>query len=336
MTVETEISTPVETTEEVTSNTVEPETDSVTSTQEPSTEEIPAETETKEVQTVEQPKLYAGKYKSIEDFEKGHNELYGAFNKAKEYENKYNQLLKEQETRAEQIAQERLRQAQQSGYRTAEEQEIDSQIKLAEYQYYAQGLNNVVSPEYLQEVTKLLSDYYSTGHKAYLDEAKRYFTSDYIEQVASAKSMIQQRLSSEIQAKKRAQFEQEQARIDEVINTQYAEFLADSKENTAKADMLKALRGIGGITSNQDMDVFIEYYNRMAQYERAMALKELEAQKVIEEAKNKAVIGSGSQATGEIGGLKESYTQAEVDAMPQAEFDTLYGKHKDKFLQRIK
>ena len=96
MTTETEISTPVDVSEEVTSSNVEPET-TVTSTEEPKTGIDAAETETEQVETKEEPKLYAGKYKTLEEFEKGHNELYGAFTKAREYENKYNDLLAKQE-----------------------------------------------------------------------------------------------------------------------------------------------------------------------------------------------------------------------------------------------
>jgi hypothetical protein len=319
---ETEISTPVETTEEVTSNTVEPETDSVTSTQEPSTEEIPAETETADVQPAEQ-KLYAGKYKSIEDFEKGHNELYGAFNKAKEYENKYNQLLKEQETRAEQIAQERLRQAQQQGYRSAEELEVDRQVKLAEYQHYAQNLNEIVSPEYIQEVSALLSNYYTTGHKAYLDEAKRYFTSDFIEEVANGKARYEQYLRGEYQSHIKAKKEAQESKLAEEIRAEYGEFLQDIQTNIGKAQALKTFCDVGSITSKADMQVFHSIYNQIAQYERAQAIKELEAQKVIEEAKNKAQISSG---TANIVQTDQPPSYAAIAKMSQEEYNAAVDK----------
>jgi hypothetical protein len=336
MTVETEISTPAENVEDVDTSLDSAPVDTDTAEQEPTQQENAAETETKPTVEEAPAELYAGKYKTVDDLVKGYKEAEKLISRSNDFEKKYNALLQEQETRAEQIAQERLRQAQQSGYRTAEEQEIDTQIKLAEYQYYAQGLNNVVNPEYLQEVSALLSNYYSTGHKAYLDEAKRYFTSDFIEEVANGKARYEQYLRGEYQSHIKAQKEAQESKLAEEIRAEYGEFLQDIQTNVGKAQALKTFCDVGSITSKADMQVFHSIYNQIAQYERAQAIKELEAQKVIEEAKNKAVIGSGSQATGEIGGLKESYTQAEVDAMTQAEFDTLYGKHKDKFLQRIK
>jgi hypothetical protein len=335
MTVETEISTPVMEEMEDTSVNVEPETQDVEDTSIAEPETIPAaETETEAV--IEEPRMYAGKYKTVEDLEKGYDEAQKSVAKATEFEKKYNELLSRQKMETERIVQERLREAQSQGYRSAEEQELDMQLKAVEYQLYANNLNSIVSPEYIQDVSNLLTQYYATGHRAYLDEAKRYYSSDFIEQAARTKASYHQQLVNNYNAQRQAKIEEEESQLAEILKAEFADFLADIQTNEAKALALKTFCNTGSITSKEDMQVFHDIYTQIAKHEREQAIKELEAQKVIEEAKNKAVIDAGSQATGEIGGLKESYTQAEVDAMTQAEFDTLYGKHKDKFLQRIK
>ncbi len=91
------VSTPEETTAEDTSSIVEPETTD-TPTDEPETVEVPAETETETKEAgppAEEQKLFAGKYKSVEELEKGYKELNGSFTKSKEFESKYNESTKE-------------------------------------------------------------------------------------------------------------------------------------------------------------------------------------------------------------------------------------------------
>ena len=91
MTVETEISTPVETVEEETSTIDEP-VETETLSVEPETTEEAAETETEIAQeSLEEPKVYAGKYNSVEELEKGYTELQKLMSKPNEYEQKYNE-----------------------------------------------------------------------------------------------------------------------------------------------------------------------------------------------------------------------------------------------------
>ena len=100
-----EVSTPVETVEEETSLDVEP-AEAETSTEESESIEVPAETETetKEAEPpAEEQKLFAGKYKSVEELEKGYKELNGSFTKSKEFESKYNELLKQQQEQADKL-----------------------------------------------------------------------------------------------------------------------------------------------------------------------------------------------------------------------------------------
>lgn len=319
---ETEISTPIETAAEDTSTIVEPETTD-TSTAEPEATEI-AETETgAKVAEQATEKLYAGKYKSIEDLEKGYSEAQKSVAKATEFEKKYNELLQKQQAEIERIAQQRLTQAQQRGFNSIEALEIADKVQVAEFEYYANNLNQV-SPEYYQEVQGHLLNYYNTGHKAYLDEAKRYFTSDFIERVANEKSRYESQLRGEYQAQQRARAEAQEAELAEILKADYADFLADVQQNEGKAQALKSFCDVGSITSKEDMQVFHDIYNKIAKYERELAIKEYEASKAIEETKNKAVIDSNATNLAPDAG---ALTYAQVANMSQAEFDEAVNKY---------
>ena len=99
----TEVSTPVENVAEDTSANIEP-ANADTSMAEPETTEVTAETET-ETQVAEpvEQKLFAGKYKSIEDFEKGYKALESKLGQPNEFEQKYNELLKQQQANEEKM-----------------------------------------------------------------------------------------------------------------------------------------------------------------------------------------------------------------------------------------
>ena len=317
---ETEISTPVETVAEDTSTIVEPETTD-TSTVEPEVTDT-AETETKAEEVTEE-RLYAGKYKSIEDLEKGYSEAQKSVAKASEFEKKYNELVQRQQAEIERIAQQKLQQAQQRGFNSIEAQEIADKVQVAEFEYYANNLNQV-SPEYYQEVQGHLLNYYNTGHKAYLDEAKRYFTSDFIERVANEKSRYESQLRGEYQAQQRARTEAQEAQLAEVLKADYADFLADVQQNEGKAQALKSFCDVGSITCKEDMQVFHDIYNKIAKYERELAIKEYEAAKAIEETKNKAQIDGGINSVIPSDG---SLTYAQIQRMSQAEFDQAVEKY---------
>ena len=317
---ETEISTPVETVAEDTSTIVEPET-SDTSTVEPEVTDT-AETETKAEEVTEE-RLYAGKYKSIEDLEKGYSEAQKSVAKASEFEKKYNELVQRQQAEIERIAQQKLQQAQQRGFNSIEAQEIADKVQVAEFEYYANNLNQV-SPEYYQEVQGHLLNYYNTGHKAYLDEAKRYFTSDFIERVANEKSRYESQLRGEYEAQQRQRVNEQEAQLAEVLKADYADFLADVQQNEGKAQALKSFCDVGSITCKEDMQVFHDIYNKIAKYERELAIKEYEAAKAIEETKNKAQIDGGINSVIPSDG---SLTYAQIQRMSQAEFDQAVEKY---------
>lgn len=332
----TEVSTPDETLAEETSEFVEPE-QADTSTIEPEANEVAAETET-ETQAeppAQEQKLYAGKYKSIEDFEKGYKELQGSFTKSREFENKYNELLKQQQEQAEKMRAYQLQQANQRGFQTTEDAQIADRVQLAEFQYYWTNLNTL-NPEYVNEVKPMLENYYQTGNRAYLEEAKRYYSSDFIERVALAKNGIEQNLRHQLENYQHEQKNKAEIELANTLKSEFEEFLTDLKENKGKAKALEMFCNAGFINSSEDMGIFKQIVDEISTFAKEQAIKEYEAQKTIEETKEKAVIGGNVSNNIPVSELKDSYTDEEVAAMESEEFDKLYSKYGDKFTSRIK
>ncbi|MCM1003568.1 MAG: hypothetical protein NC408_04430 [Candidatus Gastranaerophilales bacterium] len=332
---ETEISTPVEEVIEDTSATVEPvETD--TSTAEPEEAVETAEIEATEGgETPPEQTLYAGKYKSVEELEKGYSEAQKLINKSSEYEKKYNELLQQRETEAQKVQQEQLKQAQIRGFNSVEQAQIADAVQVAELEHFANNLN-LIDPQNIEQVRAYLAEYYKTAHPAYLDEAKKYFPSSFLEKTAIEKSKYEAQLLNQYETQRAEEQDKASKELAEVLKTEYTEFLADINENEGKAQALKAFCDVGSINSKEDMQLFTQIYSQIAEYERAQALKELEAEKTIKETKEKAVIestGSGVKAQGE---LKEAYSEAEVYKMSPAKFDELYSKYGEEFTKRIK
>ena len=318
---ETQISTPDESVVLDTSSDVEPAV-ADTSIEEPSQGDESAEIETKE--QAEQERLYAGKYKTIEDLEKGYTELQPFINKANDFEKKYNELVKAQELEAQRHQQELLNVAKQKGFNSIEEQEIANKVQIAELEYYAQNLNTITDPQLLGEVQQLLGAYVQTGHPQYLNAAKSYFSSDFIEKVAEAKSDLSRRLQGEYETKRSQEKAQADEQLANAIKADFGEFLADVAQNEGKAQALKSFCDAGFIQSKEDMQIFQDIYNKMAKFEREKYQKEIEAQKAIDETKNKAVIDTGANTVTSSDG---KLTYAQIQKMTQEEFNQAADKY---------
>ncbi|MDE6149056.1 MAG: hypothetical protein K2F81_03040 [Ruminococcus sp.] len=318
---DTQISTPVEETVADTSKNVEPAETVETSNTEPGTEEITAETETTAQDEQEATEtLYAGKYKSVEDLEKGYTEAQKFVNKASEFEKKYNELLEKQTKDAERIQQEKLQQAQYRGFDSVEQQEIADKVQIAELEYYANNLPSV-NPEYAETARQYLQEYYNTGNKAYLNEAKRFFPSNFVEKVALAKSNLEAQLNSEFENARKFKADEQASQLAQILKTDFAEFLGDIQANEGKAKALKSFCDAGSINSKEDMKVFQDIYSQIAKYEREQAIKEYEAQKNIEATKQASQINSNSQSI--VPDNKETYTDEEIGNMSMAQFDKI-------------
>ena len=181
-----EISTPVETASVDTSVASEPVTtdtpETVTEPTEPT--ETTAETTTEtDVQAPETEKLYAGKYKSIEDLEKGYKEAEKSFNRVAELEK---QIKAYEEKQPKYVTDDGKFNPE---IKAQYEQNIDNREFLT-YVEYARGLD----AESRNEVERLLGEaqrvYNPKDKSAYynkLNEAKNYFSANVIESIADAK-----------------------------------------------------------------------------------------------------------------------------------------------------
>lgn len=311
---ETEISTPVESSDVDTSSNVESVTQD-TSTEEPTTVTETAETET----TTQEPVLYAGKYKSIEEFEKGYKELNKELTKRQNLQAKYDELLKQQD--AQNAI--RLEKARERGFDSVQAQEIADRATVEEFNAYV-GALNMVAPEYFEAVRQNLLNYYNTENRAYLDEAKRYFPSNFIEKVALDKQKLVGRLQGEYQQKAQQAREANEQKLAETLRADYAEFLSDIKENVGKAQALQMFCNAGFIQSKEDMQVFADVYNKIADFIRPAVIKEYEAQKTIEATKQAAQI-EGSAGTFVFGDSAPTYAQLAV--MSQEDFEKACDKY---------
>lgn len=328
MTEETQISTPTENLAVDTSSTVEPtETETVktvdTSTEEPTRDVEVAETGTKE------STLYAGKYKTVEELEKGYKESQKAFNEVAELKKQIeamNNAKAEQELKAQQEA---LQQAQARGYNSVEQQEIAQQVALTEFNYYWHNMNTV-DPSYQAIVQQNLEAYYNTGDKGYLDEAKRYYSSDLIERIVTERNKFESKLNSEVKQKADYQKAQNMQKLAESLKTDYADFLSDLEENEGKAEALRNFCNANLINSKDDMATFIGVYNKIVDFAKANAIKEYEAQKVIEATKEASSIDVNTNNFNS----KQRYTIDDLGSMTQEEFDSYCAKHGTDWLYK--
>ena len=317
MTAEAEISTPVETVTEETSTIVEP-TEVETPAVEPDVTEETAEVQAEVADEAEpQPTVYAGKYNSIEALEKGYKELESKLGQPNEYEQKYNELLKAQQETERKAQEERVRQAQQYGFKTVEDQEAHEKLQATELEWYANYLN-LVAPENYENARAYLGEYLRTGQVAYFNEAKKLFPLDFVENVANAKTQLSARLQGEIAQKRQLEREQFDKNLAEQIKGQFNEFLADSATNQAKANALKAMCDAGAINSVEDMQNFVNLYTSIVDNAKQIAIKEYEAAKAIEETKRKAVIEAGVTADSN---SDNPPTYAQIEKMTQDEFN---------------
>ena len=314
MTAEAEISTPVEAVAEETSTITEPVEETETPVVEPESTEETAEVQ---AEVTEEPVVYAGKYNSVEALEKGYKELESKLGKPNEYEQKYNELLAKQ-AKAEQEAYEaKLREANNYGFKTVEDQEAHQQLQAAELEWYANNLN-LVSPENYENARAYLGEYLRTGNLAYFAEAEKLFPIDFVKQAGVRKAELGARLQGEIAHKRQLAREEQDRTLAEAIKRDFAEFLGDTATNAQKANALKAMCDAGAINSVEDMQNFVQLYTSIVDSAKELAIKEYEAAKAIEETKHRAQI-----ETSAVSGIAQDSapTLADIARMTQQEYN---------------
>lgn len=321
---ETTISTPVETTAQDTSTNVEPEQTADTSTVEPEAAETTAGTETNaDAQKTQEEQLLAGKFKTQDDLIKGYKNAAKFVTKAAELEKELNAIKSQKAEEVLKAQNQRQQQAQMRGFKTAEQAEIADTIRLKEFEYYANNINSIDAENY-EQVRQNLLQYYNTGNPNYLAEAKRYYSSDFIENAAREKIRLESYLNKEYLQKAEKQKDEDAQKLAQVFQTDFKEFLGDLNNNQGKNQALKMFCNADFINSKEDMQTFQEIYSNIAKYEREQAVKEYEAQKAIENTKQGAAIEGTANGIPQEG---HTPTYEEIAKMSQSEFNAACEKY---------
>ena len=315
---ETEISTPVETSD-VTTSTDTPEV-SETAEVEVTDETQTAETETQTEGEPQQEKLYAGKYKSIDELEKGYAELNKSYTQSKQVQAKYNELLRKQEQQEARM----LQKAQQQGFNTVNDQRIAQQVAQAELDEFINGLNYYVEPDNQIQVQQYLNAYRQTGDLRYLNEAKRYYPSDILENIAVAKLQMQNNLKAQYDRETREKAEKADAELAEELRADYGDFIETVKASEPISKALEMFCNAGFIQSKEDMEAFKGIIDGITDNVKAQAIKEYEAQKAIEATKQAAQI-EGNPDSFVFGENVPTYAQ--LAAMSQEDFEKACDKY---------
>lgn len=314
---ETEISTPVETSD-VTTSTDTPEV-SETAEVEVTDETQTAETETQTEGEPQQEKLYAGKYKSIEELEKGYQEAQKTLTQNLQIKAKYDELLKKQEQQEARL----LQKAQEQGYNTINDQQIAQRVAQAELNEFVNALRTV-EPDVQLQVQQYLNDYYQTGDIRYLNEAKRYYPSDFLERVAVGKLQMQNNLKAQFEKETREKAQKADEELAQTLRADYGDFIETVKGNESMSKALEMFCNAGFIQSKDDMEVFKGIIDGITTSVKDQAIKEYEAQKAIDAEKAKAVIETGNAGL-DINSDKVP-TLAQISAMSREEYSKAVDK----------
>jgi dimeric dUTPase (all-alpha-NTP-PPase superfamily) len=318
---ETETSTPVETSD-VTTSTDTPEvseTAEVEVTDDTQTAETETGTQDEGGTAPETEKLYAGKYKSIEELEKGYQEAQKTLTQNLQIKAKYDELLKKQEQQEARL----LQKAQEQGYNTINDQQIAQRVAQAELNEFVNALRTV-EPDAQLQVQQYLNDYYQTGDIRYLNEAKRYYPSDFLERVAVGKLQMQNNLKAQFEKETREKAQQADAELAQELRTDYSDFIETVKGNESMSKALEMFCNAGFIQSKDDMEVFKGIIDGITASVKDQAIKEYEAQKAIDAEKAKAVIETGNAGL-DINSDKVP-TLAQISAMSRDEYSKAVDK----------
>lgn len=251
-------------------STAEPTNTADTSTQEPTNANAMADDNVDDVENHQDGDgLLAGKFKTSEELAKAYKELEPIVGQAGQYKKRIeeleNQLKSQEQTKekqAKELQEKQLQQAKAQGFNSHEELEISNKCKIAEFEFLVKNLPQV-NENYFDETRQALIRYYQTGDHRHLNEAKKYFNSDVLEQCSIEKNDLKNQLMNELHAKKQAEF---MAQQDEFVNSLEnnevnKEFLQDIATNSAKLDTLKVFFHQGLIRTQADFDVFKVLYN---------------------------------------------------------------------------
>jgi hypothetical protein len=226
-----ETSTPSEVMNETDTSNVDTLDTSVASTEpEVSNNEPEAQTnEAENTDTNPSEQLIFGKYKTIEEAEKGYKEAEKAFNRASDLE-KQLKAYQEAENKARE---QREIEARNAGFADTQEQEVKYDIANHEFKRYCEALETTLSGEKYTSAYKYLKAYQETGNKQYLDMAKGYFSPAVISQIAGDVALYGDKALNDYRAKKYEEtIKSSKAKLEEFAGAN-AEWLAPKERQDA-------------------------------------------------------------------------------------------------------
>lgn len=168
------------------------------STNEPETDETNGAEKT---DTNPSEQLIFGKYKNIEEAEKGYKEAERSFSRVAELEKQ----LKAYQDAENQAREQREIEARKAGYADTQEQEVKYDIANHEFKRYCEALETTLSGDNYTKAYNALLRYQQTGNKQYLDMAKGCFSPDVISQIAGDVAIYGERALGDYRAKKMAE-----------------------------------------------------------------------------------------------------------------------------------
>lgn len=125
-------------------------------------------------------KLLAGKYKTVDELEKGYKEAEKLVYEAAEYKKKLEAYAAE-ENKAREM---RELEARSRGYTDAESLQIENEVAVNEFNLYVQALETKLNGEDYGKAAQLLQAYQQTGRREYLKQAQKYFPPEVISTIA--------------------------------------------------------------------------------------------------------------------------------------------------------
>lgn len=136
----------------------------------------------------EQPKLYAGKYKSVDELEKGYKEAQKFVSRANELEKQ----LKAYRDMEESAREQREITARQQGYADAGEQQLRYDVANHELSRYAEALETTLSGDAYTKAKDALIKYQQTGNVRFLENARGYFAPSVIAEIAKDTALYEE------------------------------------------------------------------------------------------------------------------------------------------------
>lgn len=290
-----EISTPVETADVDTSVTSAPvETDTTETVTEPTqpteTAETTTETDVQAPEPTQEEKLYAGKYKSIEDLEKGYKEAEKSFNRVAELEK---QIKAYEEKQPKYVTDDGKFNPE---IKAKYDREIDNREFLT-YAEYARSLD----AEARDDVERLLSEaqrlYNPQNKQAYLNklnEAKNYFNAQTIESIAAAKRNLEAQAQSEMTKYVNAErSKQANACADKIRQTPELFSLVNKESPDFSPEVLGMVEAIFDVYGDVDIPQTMKAINTI----KELGVKEYVAKQEFEKTKAQANIAQGNNVT---------------------------------------